>query len=118
MEVSEDNVDGALEPTHSTEHEAGADPKAGGEVHISTDLSRIASIIRLLALVDVATTTRFNKSARVIVVVEPAVFVNLNLCFTRIVGVNCGGRTALPELLAPRFLGFRDLLDFDLRCMS
>jgi len=48
MEVSEDNVDGALEPTHSTEHEAGAVPKAGGEVHISTDLSRIASIIRLL----------------------------------------------------------------------
>jgi len=48
MEVSEDNVDGALEPIHSTEQEAGAVPKAGGEVHISTDLSRIASIIRLL----------------------------------------------------------------------
>jgi len=48
MEVSEDNVDGALEPIHSTEQEAGAVPKDGGEVHISTDLSRIASIIRLL----------------------------------------------------------------------
>jgi len=118
MEVSEDIVDGALEPFHSTEHEDGAVPKAGGEVHISMDLSRIASIIRLLELAAVATTTKFKRLARVIVSVEPPVFTNLNLCFTRKVGVNCGGRTAFPELLAPRFLGFRDLLDFDLRCMS
>jgi len=118
MEVSEDNVDGALEPTHSTEHEAGAVPKAGGEVHISTDLSRIASIIRLLTLAATAITTKFKRLPRVIVFVEPPVFMNLNLCFTRKVGVNCGGRTAFPERLTPRFLGFRDLLDFDLRCMS
>jgi hypothetical protein len=74
MEVSELIVDGALEPTHSTEHDAGADPKAGGEVHTSTDLSRIASIIRALVVADVAITTKFNRLARVIIAVEPVVF--------------------------------------------
>jgi len=118
MVVSDIMVEGALEPIHSTEHVIGADPKAGGLVHSSTDLRRTASIMRLDVTAVVATTTRFNRFFRVIVTVPPVEFSNLNLCATRKVGVNIGGRVDDPELLAPRFLGFRDLLDFDLRCMS
>jgi hypothetical protein len=118
MVVSETSVEGALEPIHSKEHVVGADPRAGGVVHISTDLRRTASIMRLDVTAVVAITSRFNRFFRVIVAVPPDEFSNLNLCATRKVGVNIGGRTDDPELLAPRFLGFRDLLDFDLRCMS
>jgi len=79
MEVSATIVEGALEPTHSTWHEFGTDPKEGGVVHISTDLSRIASIIRELVVAVVATTAKFSRLARVIVFVKAALLKNLNL---------------------------------------
>jgi len=88
MEVSEESVEGALEPIHSTEQDSGADPKAGGLVQISMDFNRIASIIRELLFAVIATTAKFSRFTRVIVFVDPAVFKNRNLCFARIVGVN------------------------------
>jgi len=79
MEVSEITVEGALEPIHSTKHELGTEPSAGGVVQISTDLRRIASMIRELVVAVVATTAKFSKLARVIDFVLVALLKNRNL---------------------------------------
>jgi hypothetical protein len=79
MDVSELMIDGALEPTHSTDTLSGADPRAGGLDHISMEHNRIASMIRAAAVGDVATHNKFRRLARVTVTVPPAVLKNLNL---------------------------------------
>jgi hypothetical protein len=60
IDVSEMTVEGAFSPSHSIEIAVGADPRATGEAHTSTDFSLIAETCLTVVTADVAVKRRLR----------------------------------------------------------